>query len=163
MSRTGGATEAYAMNAARGCADNGRVQPYTSEMQNQIASLRNINNWDYGAALRVNANLFHSEFQHDITNFIFKKEQHMNLMYGLDYREYIIVPDGNYFINPTDPGKNLNYLKTGGFVQATKSLVHDKLKINAVLRVDKNQYYGPKVNPRLAVVYSPTPVHNFRF
>ncbi|HLZ16943.1 MAG TPA: TonB-dependent receptor, partial [Cyclobacteriaceae bacterium] len=160
---TGGATVPDAMNAARAFSDNGRVQPNTAEMRNQINNLRNINNWDYGAALRVNASLFHSEFQHEITNLVFRRDRQVSLMYGLDYRDYIIVPDGNYFINPTDPGKNLNYWKTGGFIQATKSLLHDRLKVNAVVRVDKNQYYGPKVNPRLAVVYSPAPAHNFRF
>lgn len=159
----GGATVADAMNAARSAADNGRVQPHTAEMQNQINGLRNINNWDYGAALRVKASMVHSEFQHDITNLFFKNKGQVSLMYGLDYRNYIIVPDGNYFINPTDPGKNLNYWKTGGFVQATQSLGQGKLKINAVIRVDKNQYFDPKINPRLAVVYSPTRVHNFRF
>ncbi len=160
---TGGASVSQAMTAARTFADNGRVQPHTAEMQNQISNLRNINNWDFGAALRVNASMFHSEFQHDISNLVFKRGQKMNLMYGLDYRDYIIVPDGNYFINPAEPGKNLNYWKTGGFIQASKSLMSDKLKINAVIRVDKNQYYEPKFNPRLAVVFSPTPVHNFRF
>jgi iron complex outermembrane receptor protein len=160
---TGGAAIPDAMNTARTVTDNGRVQPHTAEMQNQINNLGNINNWDYGAALRVNANLVHSEFQHDISNLIFRKNKKINLMYGFDYREYIIVPDGNYFINPTEPGKNLNYWKAGGFVQATKLLMRDKLKINAVVRVDKNQYYDPKINPRLAIVYSPTPMNNFRF
>jgi iron complex outermembrane receptor protein len=163
VSMTGGATVLDAMRAARTFADNGRIQPHTMEMQNRINNLRNINNWDYGAALRVNANLFHTEFQHDISRFVFRKDRQLSLMYGLDYRDYIIAPDGNYFINPTDPGKNLNYWKTGGFVQATKSLMRGKLKINVVVRIDKNQYYDPKINPRLALVYSPAPAHNFRF
>jgi outer membrane receptor protein involved in Fe transport len=86
----------------------------------------------------------------------------IQLMYGLDFREYIIVPDGNYFINPTESEGNLNYWKTGGFVQATKTLFNDKVKINTVLRVEKNQYFDPKLNPRLAVVYTPAPNHTLR-
>lgn len=160
---TGGSSVADAMGGARAFADNGRVQPHSAEMNSQIAVLRNINNWDLGAALRVKASLFHSEFQHDITNAIFKKRSGISLMYGLDFRDYIIVPDGNYFINPTEPGKNLNYWKTGGFLQMTTALLNDKVKINTVLRVDKNEYFEPKVNPRLAIVYSPKPQHNFRF
>ncbi len=160
---SGGATVPEAMTSARASADQGRVQPHTTEMEDRINNLRNINNWDYGAALRVKANLVHSEFLHDITHLLFKNNQKVNLMYGLDYRDYIIVPDGNYFINPKEPGKNLSYWKTGGFVQATKSVLNDKLKINAVVRVDKNQYFVPKVNPRLAIVFSPSLAHNFRF
>jgi iron complex outermembrane receptor protein len=83
-------------------------------------------------------------------------------MYGADYREYVVVPDGNYFINPVKAGANLHYRKAGGFLQATKYLFGQSLKINAVVRVDKNQYYNAKLNPRLAFVYSPTQLHNFR-
>jgi iron complex outermembrane receptor protein len=150
------------MTAARTFADNGRYQPHTPAMNRLIDSLRNINNWDYGAALRVRAKLSHTEFQHDISSLIFKNHEQSSLMYGLDFRDYNIVPDGNYFINPTDAGKNLNYWKVGGFVQSTISIFNDKVKINGVVRVDKNQYFNAKVNPRIAIVYSPTPIHNIR-
>jgi len=159
----GGASAVDAMVSARAFADNGRIQPHTQAMDDKIRELRDINNWDIGAALRVKADLFHSEFQHDITSLVFGNRAGIQLMYGLDYRDYIIVPDGNYFINPTEAGKNLNYWKTGGFVQATKVLLNEKVKVNAVMRVEKNQYYDPKFNPRLAIVYTPAPAHTVRF
>lgn len=151
-----------AMNAARIFADNGRYEPHTAPMNHLIDSLRDINNWDYGAALRVKAALLHSEFQQDLTNLLFGNNARVSLMYGLDFRDYIIVPDGNYFINPDDTGKNLDYWKVGGFVQSSISLLNDKVKISSVVRVDKNQYFKPKINPRLAIVYSPAPSHNIR-
>jgi len=132
-------------------------------MNDKIRELRDINNWDLGAALRVKASLFHSEFQHDLTHLLLGNATGLQLMYGLDYRDYIIVPDGNYFINPTDAGKNLNYWKAGGFVQATQALFNNKVKINGVLRVEKNQYYNARVNPRLAIVYSAAADHTVRF
>lgn len=161
-STSGGMSVADAMTAARTFADNGRYVPHTAQMDHLIDSLRDINNWDYGAALRVKANLAHSEFQHDITNLLFDNNSRVTFMYGLDFREYIIVPDGNYFINPEETGNNLNYWKVGGFVQSSVSLLNDKVKVNGVVRVDKNQYFDPKINPRLAIVYSPTPLHNIR-
>lgn len=159
---SGGMSAADAMNAARAFADYGRYVPHTGQMDHLIDSLRDINNWDYGAALRVKANLAHSEFQHDITNLLFGINSRVTFMYGLDFREYIIVPDGNYFINPEEKGNNLNYWKVGGFVQSTVSLLNNKVKVNGVVRIDKNQYFGPKINPRLAIVYSPAPLHNIR-
>jgi outer membrane receptor protein involved in Fe transport len=158
----GGATVPAAMNDARAFADNGRVQPASPEMSHLIDSLRNINNWDYGAALRVRAKLVHAEFQHDITSLLFKNSRSVNLMYGFDFRDYIIVPDGNYFINPSKAGSNLNYWKAGGFLQTTVGLFHDKVKVNGVFRIDKNQYFSAKINPRLAIVYSPTQSHSIR-
>ncbi len=162
---TNGKTVIEAMNDARNFADKGRFQPNTDAFKAKISELSQINNWDIGAALKVKAKLYHTEFQHDLTATILKsfgEKYNLKLMYGFDYRDYNIVPDGNYFINPTEAGKNINYWKTGGFVQATKLFWDNKLKINAVVRVDKNQYYEPKINPRIALVYSPTQQHNIR-
>lgn len=164
-SNTNGKTVIEAMNDARNFADKGKFQPNTDAFSAKISELSQINNWDIGAALKVKAKLYHTEFQHDLTATILKyfgEKYNLKLMYGFDYRDYNIVPDGNYFINPTEAGKNINYWKTGGFVQATKLFWDNKLKINAVVRVDKNQYYEPKINPRIALVYSPTQQHNIR-
>lgn len=159
----GGSEVAEAMNLARSRSDEGRIQPNTPEMAAKIEELRNINNWDVGAALRVKAQLFHSEFQQDLSSWIFPKNPDVQVMYGLDYRTYLIVPDGNYFINPVEADENLRYWKTGGFVQATKTFWEDRFKINAVLRVEKNQYFEPKLNPRLALVYTTPTKQSFRF
>jgi outer membrane receptor protein involved in Fe transport len=159
----GGASVADAMAAARSFADKGRYQPHTGETSRLIDSLKNINNWDYGAALRVKASLVHADYQHDLSNLVFKNRPDWELMYGLDFRNYI-VPDGNYFVNPhpDEQSKNLNYWKVGGFVQSTISFLENKLKVNGVMRVDRNEYFAPKFNPRLAVVYSPTKRQSLR-
>ena len=151
-----------AMIHARSMADDGRIQPGTQAMSDKIEELRDINNWDIGAALRVKAALIHSEFQHDITDLLFKKSDGFQLMYGADYRVYNIVPDGNYFVNPEEEGENINYWKVGAFVQGTKLMWDDKFKVNGVMRLEKNQYFDPKLNARLAIVYSPASTHTIR-
>jgi hypothetical protein len=93
-STSSGLAVSDAMNAARAFADNGRYIPHSSQMNRLIDSLRDINNWDYGAALRVKANLMHSEFQHDLGNVLFGNSARASLMYGLDFRDYIYKPDG---------------------------------------------------------------------
>lgn len=160
---TAGSEVFEAMNLARSLSDEGRTHPFTPEMAEKIEELRSINNWDAGAALRVKAQLFHTEFQQDLSTWLFPLNKDFQVMYGLDYRSYTIVPDGNYFINPVESGENLNYWKTGGFVQATKTFWQDRFKINTVLRVEKNQYFEPKLNPRLALVYTSTTNQSFRF
>src|SRR5258706_7284764 len=161
-----GSTVADAHRAARQAADAGRPQPGTESFQNLITQLKDINNWDYGAALRVKSRMVHSEGQINLTeNLLARLRQRtgLNLLLGYDHRTYVIIPDGNYFINPVEPGKNLTYGKTGGFIQASRSLMADKLKIGATLRADKNDYFSLKWNPRLTAVYSPAADHNFRF
>jgi iron complex outermembrane receptor protein len=161
----GGATVIAAMQDARTAADNGRPVPHSAQTNTLISQLRDINNWDIGAALQVKSALYHAELQHTLTDDLLKglyQRYRLSLMYGLDYRNYVVVPDGNYFINPVKAGADLTYWKTGGFIQATKYLLQQRLKINGVLRIDKNQYFSAKLNPRIAVVYSPVPQHNFR-
>jgi iron complex outermembrane receptor protein len=90
---------------------------------------------------------------------------YLDLLAGADHRTYVVVPDGNYFINPArdkDPYSNLTYGKTGGFVQAGARLLGAKVRLTATLRADKNDYFAVRLNPRLTAVYSPTQRHNFR-
>src|SRR5205085_7396744 len=94
----------------------------------------------------------------------------MNILVGADYRLYDLVPDGNNFVDFTKPlkdrntpgGKNIQYGKVGGFVQTSKTLLNDQLKLTASLRFDKNTEFAAKFNPRFSAVYTLNKIHNFR-
>lgn len=167
QSVTTGATVADALRQARSAADAGRYRPGTPAFNEQLAKLQDINNWDVGAALRVKASLVHGEFQVNLTeNYLqsLKTKYDLDLLVGADHRTYIIVPDGNYFVNPApgQEGKDIHYSKTGGFVSISKWLFQSKLKLGAILRADKNDYFNTTFNPRFSAVYSPVHNHNFR-
>ncbi|AEW01449.1 TonB-dependent receptor [Niastella koreensis] len=147
------ADAAAALHAARDAADNGRYQPGTDAFKDKLKQLQEINNWDIGAALKVKARLVHTEGSFDLGKALHTA---FDLHVGADFRDYIIVPDGNYFINPTDSGHNLNYTSYGLFVQASKRLLHDKLQVSAVLRGTGYEYFNLKWNPRLTAVYGLT-------
>ncbi|MFN8344422.1 MAG: TonB-dependent receptor [Spirosomataceae bacterium] len=154
-----------ALKEARTFADAGRPQPGTEAFQNSLSRLQDINNWDVGAALRVKARLYHAEGQWNLTEGRLQhwhKQTGIDILAGFDHRTYVIVPDGNYFINPVSDTRNLTYGKTGGFVQATKVLFREKLKVGATLRADKADYFHLKLNPRFTAVYSPFENHHFR-
>ncbi|WP_233635741.1 TonB-dependent receptor [Hymenobacter setariae] len=166
----GGASVAAAHATARQAADAGRLQPGTEAFNQRLSQLQNINNWDQGAALRVQAKLLHGETQVNIAEALRRSGKSLtdklDLLAGADHRTYLVVPDGNYFVNP-EPGKdalgdNLTYSKTGGFVQAGGRLFQEKIRLTATLRVDKNDYFNVKFNPRFTAVYSPTQRQNFR-
>jgi len=153
-----------ALNYARTQADNGRPQPKTPAFDDLIKKLGDINNWDLGAALRVQSYMLHTEGLTDLSKKLSEKLQNngFGLLAGFDFRNYIVVPDGNYFINPKESGKNINYWKTGGFVQGSKTLFDKKLKFLLTLRVDKNQYFVLRFNPRASLVYSFNENNHFR-
>lgn len=149
-----------AHNAARLYADSGRWIPGSKEFLNQVKKLASINNWDSGAQLYMKNFFYQAEGQYNFSRLI----KHFDLLAGLDFRDFVIRPDGNSFINPdaSNPNKVLHYWKVGGFLQASKTLFKNKLKIIASVRVDKYEYFKPKANPRVAIVISPTPKHNIR-
>lgn len=154
-----------ALRDARAIADKGRPVPGTPGFNDLIAKLRDINNWDIGAALRVQSWLYHAEGQVEPTRVLwqrFRQQTGLTIQAGFDFRRYVVFPDGNYFINPTEPGHNLLYGKTGGFVQLSRPFLANRLKVAGSLRVDKNFYFEARLNPRLSVVYSPTEAHNIR-
>ncbi|WP_216726826.1 TonB-dependent receptor [Hymenobacter siberiensis] len=166
----GGQPVPQALASARAAADAGRLQPGTTAFNQRLSQLQDVNNWDVGAALRVRASLLHAEAQANLAEALRRGGAHLpatlDLLAGADHRTYIVVPDGNYFINP-NPGKdplndNLTYSKTGSFVQAGGRFFAEKLRLTATLRADKNDYFNLKINPRFTAVLSPTPRQNFR-
>ncbi len=166
----GGQPVAQAQTDARQVADAGRLQPGTEAFAQRLSELRDINNWDAGAALRVRARLLHAETQLDLAAALRRAGRALpaalDLRAGLDHRSYLVAPDGNYFVNP-NPGQDplsdrLSYSKTGGFGQVGGRLWHDRLRLTATLRVDKNNYFDVRLNPRLTAVFSPTARQNFR-
>lgn len=150
---------------ARQLSDEGRPVPGTTGFRQLITTLGDINNWDYGAALRVKSGMLHLEGQVNLTTGLLqdlKAATGIDLLTGFDHRIYIIVPDGNYFINPEKEGRNLTYGKTGGFIQLSKTFL-DRLKISATVRADKNEYFKLKWNPRFTAVYSASEHDHIRF
>lgn len=160
-----GGDVAASHSSARASADNGRFMPSTAAFDSVRNKIIHTNNWDtVGAQLLLKSAFYHIEGQYDFSNLI----KGVQLLTGGHYRRYIVTPDGNEYINSaslTDPTKandNFYYYNFGGFVQANKKLLTDKLKLTASLRFDKTEYFNVKLNPRIAAVYSPTDVHNFR-
>ena len=174
---------AAAMKTARVAADLGRVEPGTSAFDALRDTIIKINNWDHinagiagaprtgGAWLLQKSRMYQTEAQWDLTNAV----KIVNLLVGLDYRLYEVIPDGNNFVDFSRPvadrniplpdgsfGKLIHYRKYGAFAQVTKTFFDDHLKLFASIRYDRNPEFSPKINPRIAAVYTVAKNHNFR-
>lgn len=166
-----------AMQLARQTADAGRVEPGTAAFETLKNTIIGTNNWDIavnvpgapttgGAWLKQQSHFYHSDVQWDLDRYV----HWAKVLIGLDARLYEVLPDGNNFVDFSRPiserslpgGKNQYYGKTGAFAQATKTFFQDKLKVNGSLRVDYNPEFDPKINPRIAVVYTLHKKHNLR-
>lgn len=168
---------ASAMQLARQQADAGRVEPGTPAFEDLKNTIRKINNWDHGkivagapetggAFLTQRSHLYHTDAQYDFEN----RLKFANLLVGADARIYEVIPDGNNFVDFSRPleertlpgGKNVYYRKLGAFAQLTRTFFKEKLKLYGSLRVDYNPEFDPKINPRVAAVYTLKEKHNFR-
>ena len=169
---------ATAMRIARQAADQGRVEPGTAAFENLKNTIIGINNWDHknagianapetgGAWLKQMSRLYHTDAQLDLS----KHVKYFSLLVGADVRIYEVIPDGNNFVDFSKPlakrtepgGNNVYYKKYGGFAQLTKTFFDEKLKVFASLRYDHNLEFAPKLNPRVALVYTVKDKHNFR-
>jgi iron complex outermembrane receptor protein len=172
-----------AFETARTAADLGRAEPGTPEFDALKNTIVGINNWDHinsgvagapatgGAWLKQQSALYHVEGQYDLSKYV----KIFDLQAGADYRQYLVTPDGNNFVDfgrllaernvPLADGSfgaKQKYEKYGVFAQVTKRFFDNKLKINASIRADRNPEFDTKFNPRIAVVYSPKDNHNFR-
>ncbi len=175
---------AAATQAARAAADLGRAEPGSARFNSLKDSIIKINNWDIqsksipnapatgGAALVQKSHLYHVEGQLDLT----KQVKIFNLLIGGDARIYQLIPDGNNFVDFKRPiadrntplpdgsfGSDIYYKKFGGFVQVTKTLLQDKLKLWGSVRADHNTDFKTKFTPRLAAVYTINEKHTIRF
>lgn len=174
---------ATAMKNARTAADAGRVEPGTDAFKKLKDTIIKINNWDHlnagitgapatgGAWLLQKSRMYHTDAQYDFENRI----KFLQLLVGADARIYEVIPDGNNFVDFSRPiaerniplkdgsfGKNVYYKKFGAFAQVTKTMFDDKLKVVSSLRIDYNPEFSPKLNPRVALVYTVSQKHNFR-
>ncbi|WP_292010963.1 TonB-dependent receptor [Chryseobacterium sp.] len=174
---------ANAFIKARQAADQGRVEPGTVSFNSLKNTIIGINNWDHvnagystapatgGAWLKQESTTYNIDATYNLSRYV----KYFDLLVGADYRVYSVLPDGNNFVDFNRPvverntpladgsfGDNQLYKKLGAFAQITKTILDNKLKLNASLRVDHNPLFKTKFNPRIAVVYSPVKQHNFR-
>jgi len=159
-----GASVSDALKQARITSDAGRYQPGTSAYQDVLAKLQQINNWDFGAALKVQARLVHAEMQWNLSQHAWLQKIKLDLLLGADHRTYVIGSDGNYFVNPEKGNEtgNILYAKTGAYASFSKKLFDEKLRLGFVFRVDKNDYFKLTSNPRLTALFAPNAFHSVR-
>jgi iron complex outermembrane receptor protein len=140
--------------AARSFADQGMIQPGTSEFNNakeRLIQTRGL----AGAGILSECSLRHVEGLYDFSPLL----KFVNLQVGGNYRKYFLRTGGTLF---DDKDKNLTNEEYGVFAQISKSLWKDHLKLTFSGRYDKNENFDGRFTPRASAVFSPTDDHHFR-
>lgn len=130
--------------AARGSADANRFEPGTQAFENaKENALEGV--VPQGARFNDKSRFLHTEGQYDFKNEI----DFVDLQLGLSFRQYQLRSNGTIFAD-SDGGVNIN--EYGGYLQAAKSLLEDRIRLTGSIRYDKNENFDGQFNPRIASV-----------
>ena len=84
----------------------------------------------------------------------------MDLLVGASYQLYQLKSNGTIFADT--PGNPITISEYGGFVQGSKALLNEKLRLTASVRYDKNENFDGQINPRVSAVIKAAENHNIR-
>ncbi|MBC7886110.1 MAG: TonB-dependent receptor, partial [Saprospiraceae bacterium] len=141
--------------SARSFADQGRLVPDSDAFNVEKEKLIQTQGLQ-GAGIFSKCGLRHIEGMYDISNHLNKI---VNVQIGGNIRRYILNTQGTLF---DDKDKNLTNDEYGAFIQASKSVWDEKLKLVLSGRYDKNENFDGRFTPRASMVLSPNENHHFR-
>jgi outer membrane receptor protein involved in Fe transport len=99
--------------------------------------------------------MYLTEGQYDFKNEI----DFIDLQVGAAYRLYELRSNGTIFAD--GEGNDITITEVGGYAQASKRLLQDKLRLIGSLRYDKNENFEGQFSPRMSAVFTENN-HNFR-
>ncbi|MBA4055884.1 MAG: TonB-dependent receptor, partial [Marivirga sp.] len=140
--------------AARNFADQGRFLPGSADFNEQKERLVATQGMG-GAGILSQSKLYHVEGQYDFSN----KVKVVDILVGGNFRMYDMFTNGTLY---DDINNKITIKEGGAFVQLSKRLLAEKLKLTGSLRYDKNQNFDGRFTPRASAVYSVANNHNFR-
>lgn len=140
--------------AARSAADANRIQPgtdaFNTAFNNALAGVV-----PDGARFDDQSRFLHVEGLYNFKNEI----TFVDLQVGASFRQYQLRSNGTIF-DDEDGGVNIN--EFGGFLQASKALLDDRLQLTGSIRYDKNENFDGQFNPRISAVIKVADSHNIR-
>jgi iron complex outermembrane recepter protein len=140
-------------NAARQQADANRFEPGTNAFTNAFETALNdvIPN---GARFNDKSRFMHVEGMYNFKNEI----TFADIQLGLSVRQYQLRSNQTIFAD--EGGVNIN--EYGGFLQVSKSIFDDRVRLTGSVRYDKNENFDGQFNPRISSVVRVADSQNIR-
>lgn len=129
-------------------------QPGTARFDSAFAAITSTPVTQGGSALVDRSALYHAHGQYKFT------PKFIDITVGGNFRMYVPVSQGTIFSDTA--GRVITNYEYGGYVGLEKRLAKEKLKLNAIARIDKNQNFNFLVSPALSAVYTINKNHTFR-
>ncbi|MEO7313019.1 MAG: TonB-dependent receptor [Chitinophagaceae bacterium] len=153
--KLGGATDLAAHTAARAAADVGRPAAGSDQFKSTFEAVRK-KPIPFGGLFLDRSDLYMIEGQYNLTDAV----KFAEVLVGGNWKEYVLNSQGTLF--PDKPGAPITIKEYGAYVQISKALLEDKIKLTASGRYDKNENFDGRFTPRLGIVFKPAKDHNIR-
>jgi outer membrane receptor protein involved in Fe transport len=155
--RLSGATVDQSHAAARAAADAAQPQPGSDAFNTLANAIRSTPISQGGALFLDKSDLYHVEGSWDLS----EKIDFADVVVGANFRQYSLNSGGTLFALENN-GDEVSYSEYGAYLQASKSLVDDNLKIQGSVRYDKNEFFKGQLSPRISAVGTLGGNHNVR-
>lgn len=124
---------------------NSRFEPGTKGFDSVLNIIKGKAFKDDGGRIKSTSKTWYSEF---VYNFPIRDKSY-SLQSGINYRLYAPNTSGSVF---PDTNSLIYFKEVGGFLQGSKSLFNNRLKLQGSARVDAFQQFSPRLSPRLSIV-----------
>ncbi len=145
--RMNGLTDADAHALSRRTMDVSRYEAGSARFNKVFDSLRAIPISRGGGLFVDRTNLYQVEGQYNLSDYT---QKFADILIGANFKRYELNSEGTLF---ADSAGKIGINEWGAYVQATKKLLEDKLKITVSGRYDKNQNFKGRFTPRVTAVY----------
>jgi len=141
-----GAPYNAAHQAARGYADRNRPAAGSSQFKSLFDQVRS-KPIPIGGQFLDRTNMFQTEGQYNLTEIV----RFAEVLVGGSWRQYVLNSQGTLF---ADSAGRIRTNEYGAYVQISKKIFADKLKLTASGRYDKNDNFDGKFTPRFSAVFT---------
>lgn len=141
---------------ARNFADQGRYLPGSQQFLTTKETIRR-RPIPQGALFTDRTDMYHVEGLYDASKVVNKI---LDIQLGANYRLYDLNSQGSIFADKN--GRDIKVNEFGFFLQATKRLFDEKLKLTASSRFDKSKNFKGRFTPRVSAVYTVAENQNIR-
>jgi outer membrane receptor protein involved in Fe transport len=144
--KVAGQTDINAHNAARAAADVGRPKAGSEQFRRIFDQVRKVPISKGGGLFIDKTDLYVAEGQYDLSQ---HTSSFADIVIGGNFKYYSLNSEGTLF---ADSAGEIGINEVGGYIQATRNLMNDRLKLILSGRYDKNENFDGKFTPRVSAV-----------
>jgi len=154
--RLNGLTNSSSHTLARNTADASRPDASSPQFKKIFDSLRVIPISSGGGLFVDRTNLYQVEGQYNLSELT---GNYADVLIGGSFKRYVLNSEGTLFADKSGP---IGINEAGGYIQATKKLFNDFMKLTVSGRYDNNQNFTGRFTPRITGLFKVAENNNIR-